>query len=72
MGTSFLGRTTELYIRAPPYPEWLAAAGKRQFMFACPSFNSKARNKSHDLTMCILVDIYEDTVVYCVQVKIII
>ena len=41
-------------------------------MFACPGFNSKTRNKSHDLTMCISVDIYEDIVEYCVQVRIII
>ena len=41
-------------------------------MFACSSFNSKARNKSHDLTMCILVDIDEDIVQYYVQVRIII
>ena len=60
------------YMPASPQPEWLAAAGKHQFMFACPSFNSKARNKSHDLTVCILMDIYEDILEYYVEVRIII
>ena len=62
----------ELYICVPPQPELLAAAGKYQFMFASPRVNGKARNRSHNITICILVDIYEDILEHYVQVRIII
>ena len=41
-------------------------------MFASRCVNSKARNKIHNITMFILVDIYEDILEYYVQVRIII
>ena len=60
---------TELY---PYIPEWWAAAAKRRFMFASPRVGSRAKNKIHNITMFILVDIYEDILEYYVQVRIII
>ena len=56
----------------PYIPEWWGAAAKRQFMYASPHVGSRAKNKIHNLTMFILVDIYEDILEYYVQVRIII